>query len=114
MRPIDADAVFPWYVDAFKGRIEPGEVRFSMKDIAMNLNNIPTLKQRPHWIPIDKRLPDEASDVLCFTNQKEMVIACCYKYDDGDYDFDSYDCDYEGDIIAWMPLPEPYKGGNTE
>lgn len=42
MRPIDADAVFPWYLEAFKGKIGPNEVRFSMNDIRENLDNIPT------------------------------------------------------------------------
>ena len=43
MRPINADDIFPWYVEAFKGEIEPHDVRFSMHDIEMNLSNIPTI-----------------------------------------------------------------------
>lgn len=47
MRLIDADAIFPWYVEAFKGgvepQIEPHDIRFSMNDIKMNLSNIPTI-----------------------------------------------------------------------
>lgn len=51
MRLIDADAIFPWYVEAFKGgvepRIEPHDMRFSMLDIKMNLSNIPTIDAEP-------------------------------------------------------------------
>ena len=49
MRPIDADKIFPWYVEAFSEEnlgeraIKPDEVKFSMNDIRENLDNIPTL-----------------------------------------------------------------------
>ena len=39
-RLIDADAIYPWYMDAFD--FDPNEVRFSMNDIRDNLDNIPT------------------------------------------------------------------------
>ena len=56
MRLIDADAVYDWYLEAFKGRIGPEEVRFSMLDIKRNLLNIPTIEAKDndqkhgHWI----------------------------------------------------------------
>lgn len=59
MRPIDADAVYPWYIKAFSKEeigdraINPRDLRFSMNDIKENLDNIPTLEQEPkigHWI----------------------------------------------------------------
>lgn len=44
MRLIDADAVFPWYMEAFMDNgFNPNDVRFSMNDIAGNLMNIPTV-----------------------------------------------------------------------
>lgn len=67
MRPIDADAIFGWYVKAFDGsngkpKIEPNEIRFSMNDIAANLSNIPTIKSEiircndcKHRDPEDKK-----------------------------------------------------------
>ena len=39
-RLIDADAIYPWYMDNF--HFDPNEVRFSMNDIRDNLDNIPT------------------------------------------------------------------------
>lgn len=55
MRLIDADAVFPWYVEAFKGKIKPDEIRFSMNDIAGNLDNMPTIEPKTgKWIRIVK------------------------------------------------------------
>ena len=43
MRLINADAIFPWYVMSFRGKIKPFECRFSMNDIRENLWNIPTV-----------------------------------------------------------------------
>jgi alkyl sulfatase BDS1-like metallo-beta-lactamase superfamily hydrolase len=63
------------------------------------------------WVPVNDRLPEEYVDVICCTNAKE-VFAASYlgKLDDGSECFDDDNgMMYEGDVIAWMPLPEPYK-----
>lgn len=63
------------------------------------------------WIPISERLPEEFAVVLCSTDSEEIFIAIYLgKMNDGTDCFDNNDgmmC--EGDVIAWMPLPEPYK-----
>lgn len=53
MRLIDADKVYPWYLEMFSAKtigkereIKPNEERFSMNDIRENLSNIPT-EQEP-------------------------------------------------------------------
>ena len=46
-RLIDADSVYKWYLEAFKGQIKPNEIRFSMNDIRDNLENIPTIDAVP-------------------------------------------------------------------
>ena len=46
-RLIDADSVYKWYLEAFKGQIKPNEIRFSMNDIRDNLQNIPTVDAVP-------------------------------------------------------------------
>lgn len=61
------------------------------------------------WIPMTEKLPEEFEDVLCCTDEGAIIIACCYYYDNGDYDFDGYECDIDGNVVAWMPLPEAYK-----
>lgn len=47
MKLIDADSIYKWYLDAFKGRIKPNEIRFSMNDIRDNLENIPPIDAVP-------------------------------------------------------------------
>ncbi len=69
------------------------------------------------WIPVDERLPKDHEDVLCWYEY--------YRYGDYDCMFQTYGigycCDghWGGDVnghksrvIAWKPLPEPYKGAS--
>lgn len=85
----------------------------------------------PRWIPVTEQLPEE---------DKEVLISYRYKEGEGDtshidIDITSYGQMYFGgqkigrvkhwrapfeyfesnyEVIAWMPLPEPYKGGEEE
>ena len=64
------------------------------------------------WIPVSERLPEEFADVLVCTDAEEIFIASYLgKMNDGADCFDDDDgMMWEGDVIAWMPLPNPYKG----
>lgn len=74
----------------------------------MILKALPSARSEPHWIPCSERLP-EAGAVL-ITDGNEILIGEYY----GDSTWSVDGCDYNPDLeeIAWMPLPEPYKGGN--
>ena len=72
----------------------------------------------PHWIPVTERLPKDGRQVLVYAMSVHYALA---KYDemrdaDGTYKkqwvtFDAWKPYYTiKDVIAWMPLPEPYKG----
>lgn len=74
------------------------------------------LLEQTEWIPVNERLPKEFTDVLCSTNAGEVFIATYLgKMNDG---VDCFDDDngmmWEGDVIAWMPLPEPYKAESED
>ena len=58
----------------------------------------------------DCKLPDDGEEVLLTTSCGYVVLDTFY-CDDGCY-FECY-CD-EGDVLAWMPLPEPYKEADNE
>ena len=70
----------------------------------------PVTPQEPRWIPISKRLPKKYSFVLVSTDANEVFIADYLgKMSDGTDCFDDDDgMMWEGDVIAWMPMPEPY------
>ena len=75
------------------------------------IGTVPSADRPTEWIPCSERLP-EVFYVLCCDNHGEMIIANLFACDDSDTGFsaESEDC-YMYNCVAWMPLPEPYKGG---
>lgn len=98
-----------------------------------------TIKPEPHWIPCSERLPEDTRPVnITWVNREPepyyagikdvpftatghyckekwyWYSATCQDYLDeyGECEVDAVDNMIE--IIAWMPLPAPYKGGDTE
>lgn len=74
------------------------------------------------WIPVSERLPDSPKQVLVYARSVHYALA---KYDemreaDGSYKkqwvtFDAWKPFYTiKEVIAWQPLPEPYKGGERD
>jgi len=74
---------------------------------AEKCREVAELKERQRWIPVEERLPelDEtgyAYVMVCMDD--EFVATTDYTRDEG------FSLWVEaGEVIAWMPLPEPYK-----
>ena len=109
MRLIDADSLISLVQDAtiLSDGFKQAFVRI--------VNGEPTVNQ---WIPCSERLPENGRQVLVFARSVHFALA---KYDemreaDGKYKkqwvtFDAWKPFYTiKEVIAWMPLPEPYKG----
>lgn len=63
----------------------------------------------PRWIPCSERLPIQSGFYLTTINWYG-TLSRSVKYFNGK---DFFKANFEtGDIIAWMPLPEPYKEEN--
>ena len=62
------------------------------------------------WIPVSERLPEKEEFVLA-TVWGCVVIAWRNRYGKWESAEDIY---VKGDVAAWMPLPDPYKGGEDE
>lgn len=66
------------------------------------------------WIPCSVILPEEEEEVIvsqCFHDGRNKVsIAHCFNGDNWFTD----DPSYITDVVAWMPLPKPYKAGDEE
>lgn len=64
--------------------------------VSNNIKQLPSAQPEQRWIPVSERLPEKG------------FILVTYK--DGDVDLLQQPTAYRRyDIIAWMPLPEPYK-----
>ena len=81
------------------------------------LEKLPSAQAEPQWIPCSERLPENNRQVLVYARSVHFALA---KYDEmrnanGIYEmqwvtFDAWKPFYKiKEVIAWMPLPEPYK-----
>ena len=122
MRMIDADEL----------RIKPeymhdicGVAMIRVEDVARIITEMPTIDPQPQWIPVSERLPEicekDVNGMVTFSKQ----VWACQKYGDGFLwqAIDQY-ASFGGwlseipiddpmercEVVAWMPLPEPYKG----
>lgn len=71
------------------------------------------------WIPTSEGLPDSGDTflvtVMVGTERETDVASSFGSYIDGFWDtFTDWIEDEECHVLAWMPLPEPYKGGEEE
>ena len=103
MRPIDADAA-----------LEKIKNPYQYREVAQWLNSQPTIKTlKPQWIPCNKRLPHIHATALVTTNKGNVMQAMYFglnKQKHHTWLSAAGGLIYRDDeIIAWMPLPEPYK-----
>lgn len=127
----DADELLQW-LSSCKYSVEKPTMRQATYNAAINdacriVDIIPAV-DIPRWIPVTEKLPEE---------DKEVLISYRYKEGEGDTShvnigINTYGAMYTGltrvkdwrtpfkyfhlnyEVIAWMPLPEPYKGGAEE
>ena len=76
--------------------------------------------EKQRWIPVTERLPDKRGDylvTLCGNGEPWVEIALWNETFGGRWQMVLYnDVDYSdiSNVIAWMPLPEPYQEGEQE
>lgn len=79
------------------------------------LDQIQEMKAKT-WIPCKKDLPKDGKEILCHNTRNDYLVAE-YIYEDESSDTgyvgESNEC-FIDDVVAWMPLPEPYKEENEE
>ena len=74
---------------------------------------LPSVQPEQRWIPCSVRLPEDDTEVLVylFENNKSPYIAWL---SDGRWYTEYFEVEREDEPVAWMPLPEPYQGGEQE
>jgi hypothetical protein len=100
----------------FSDMLENGKEKYSIDDV---LNSLSLVTLTPKWIPCSERLPkadeyngDVAKYYLVQNEYGDMLVA---RYTHGDYWEQIYQLEPIGDeIVAWMPLPEPYEAESED
>ena len=78
------------------------------------LENVPSAQPEQRWIPVTERCPEIGQIVLCLLKTRHYygrIHVCKYCAADKYYDHPYFDWGHNGfpDVVAWMPLPEPYR-----
>ena len=89
--------------------LDPEQLSVIDEEYSKMAKELAELRQQNRWIPVSERLPDYNEEVL-ITNGKYVTIDTRYFLENTE-DGEAYTWDINGwdDVIAWMPLPEPYK-----
>lgn len=103
------------------------------RQLAKWLRDYKRLLEQPSWIPVKTRpltdeekdvcgenwsfmydceLPADEQEVLITTNTGSVEQVTFYKHSEYGCYFEYYED--EGDVVAWMPLPEPFKPQESE
>lgn len=110
MRLIDADALIAKWEEEAKHITEfahPGMVYGIINDVKRQ----PTI-EAPRWIPVTQQLPEIGEKVLVST--KYTVFTQVFKRIYGTPDRWGWEHNTIKNVTAWMPMPEPYQGGEQE
>lgn len=128
MKLIDADALCEDLMERWNLADKRKEelIRAVMADVVTPIVvSQPTIEQS-RWIPCSERLPEDGERVLAThlggLNPDKQVIEHIYvngKFTMGwdmDMNVDSptFGQRYIGNVIAWMPMPEPYREGGEQ
>jgi len=121
MRIIDADALIEGYKHMGYDPTEHPEESYmegwckgfnSATDHCMHhVIHAPTVEQpEQRWIPCSKRLPENRRYVLVtYQHEYGLIDHGITWYGEAEKKWDT-----SRNVVAWMPLPEPYRGGETE
>ena len=111
MRLVDADKLIRQLIET-EG--DPGDVHkycYPCKEILELIGKQPTIEPRPRWIPVSERLPTARQSVILST--KDWTGEGCYwETTEHHVIWKGYRWNatyWDDEVIAWCPLPEPYK-----
>lgn len=92
-------------IDDLQGK-DPSQI-WDTADIEVWINSLPSAQPEPKWIPVTERLPDH--DQICIVTDETGCGTYEYGFHNETYDEENGWTYLGHKIIAWMPLPEPYK-----
>ena len=106
MRLIDADEIVYESIDSsdteeYFAKYGTGILAVRKEDV----DAMPTVE--PHWIPVTERLPDVWADILFCDIDGDVYAG--HRTRHGDF-YPDFDGDKIKNVVAWMPMPAPWKG----
>ena len=94
-------------IDLLKQMRKDGDmIPWEGKDVFARIRKLPSA-QPVQWIPCSERLPENGHYYLWCSDMGHVQ---------SDYYWNGFEngMKYGYNIVAWMPLPEPYKGGEQD
>jgi hypothetical protein len=77
------------------------------------IKDLPPVTPKQRWIPVSEGLPDERQSVLVWCPEYRNMY-CAYLKNKNWWIFGAFSQIIPNAVIAWMPLPEPYKTESEE
>ena len=103
----------PWY------RLNNYDVKHKLDGAINRIVDIIRKHLNDGWIPVDERLPEEKKSVLVQWEKYDRHLNATLTYldvmwlDDAEEQvFETINGVPNGKVIAWRPLPEPYRSAN--
>ena len=116
---IDAIELVDWYhqnrnKDMVHGaNSDEHQAWYKAEDVYKVLEEVPSADRPQGWIPCSERLPSEKDyigDVVIWCTDKSIVgVGWYYESTKSWATIDDTFPPILGEVIAWMPLPEPYR-----
>lgn len=91
-----------------------GDSKDEQEEIKWIINHLPSAQQ---WTPCNgnEQPPEENADILVTVGNSEELRIVPVNYAKGTW----FDCIFntelkQSEVLAWMPLPKPYRGGEQD
>ncbi|MBQ5474608.1 MAG: DUF551 domain-containing protein [Lachnospiraceae bacterium] len=104
--------------DAIQALVDTEEIKgFAYRILEDRLMEILSADRPQGWIPCSERLP--ANDDWVIISVLDEVGDTPYRYSDFGWYLEAAKCwivesEQRTDVVAWMPLPKPWKGADDE
>ena len=83
------------------------------------LSTLPSAQPEPHWIPVSERLPEDNTLMLVnYVDHRHYAMDIWIGWHEMEnvwyIDGETHSEEFGNEVVAWMPLPEPYAGRRTD